>query len=250
MEEVFEYINKRNAFTSKKNSYFCTQILNNHKESTCIGSSLGSERLKSGRLNSNARRGSRPSLCNINLYSKNMTVNEINQDLETQWYAIRTPQVFKTAETIAPHCEEIFLPTEKTRANGRRPRLKATIPHVMFIKTTHDKALRLESDARNALLPVKFWIYRYPKDNKIQPIPERTIDLLRLLTANDETKCEIYNKQIFNPRDHVRITDGMFKGYQGYVKRVRKNLHVIVEIEGICMVMLPYIHPDLLEKLP
>ena len=42
---------------------------------------------------------------------------------------------------------------------------------------------------------------------------------------------------------------GPYKGYEGYVQRVRKNKHVIVKIEGVCMVILPFIHPDLLQPV-
>ena len=94
-----------------------------------------------------------------------------------------------------------------------------------------------------------FWIYRYPTDNTIRPIPPHAISLLRLLTADDTTRCEIFNKKDFRENEHVRITGGIYKGYEGYVQRVRKNRHVIVKIEGVCLVMLPFIHPDFLESI-
>ena len=47
----------------------------------------------------------------------------------------------------------------------------------------------------------------------------------------------------------MRVIGGQFKGYEGHVQRVKKNKHVIVKIEGVCLVMLPFIHPDLLEPI-
>ena len=79
--------------------------------------------------------------------------------------------------------------------------------------------------------------------------PARSIDLLRLTTSADTSGCEIYNNRNFKENEHVRVTGGPYQGMEGYVQRVRKNKHVIVKIEGICMVMLPFIHPDLLERI-
>lgn len=167
------------------------------------------------------------------------------------WFAIKTRQDFRAAETLSPLCEEVFFPTEEreSAATGRM-RLRAVIPHVVFVKTVPNQLLALEQAGReHPELSVPFWIYRYPTDNKIQMISQRQINLLRLLTVNDTTRCEIYNSTDFKESEHVRITGGLYKGFEGYVQRVKKNKHVVVRIEGICAILLPFIHPDLLEKI-
>lgn len=166
------------------------------------------------------------------------------------WFAIRTRNPFDAERALSELCAEVFLPTLIKNHPGRKPRIYAAIPRVLFIRTTHENALELEQKSRRLEdLNFSFWIYRYPKNQQIQIIPHQSIHLLRLLTSQSEDKCEIFNKTEFKRNDYVRITDGIFKGYRGYVQRVKKNLHVVVEIEGICMVMLPFIHPDLLEKV-
>ncbi len=168
-----------------------------------------------------------------------------------QWFAIKSRQEFKAEETLRQSCEEVFLPQEIITAKGRTPRRRPIIPRVLFIKTTPQNALTLERTARqNPDAAVPFWIYRYPTDNKIQVIPQRSIQLLRLLSATDTQPCEIFNKTDFRENQHVRVIGGPYQGYEGFVHRVKKNKHVIVKIEGICLVMLPFIHPDLLEPLP
>ena len=165
------------------------------------------------------------------------------------WLAIKTRQDFSAEKVLSQICEEVFFPKEEILMPGKKSRVRAVIPHVLFIKTTRDNALALESEGRrNASVP--FWIYRYPKDNKIQIISQHSIDLLRLLTSDDTTKCRIYTSRDFKEKERVRVTDGVFKGYEGFVQRVEKNKHVVVSIEGVCMVILPFIHPDLLEKIP
>ncbi len=169
---------------------------------------------------------------------------------QSEWFAIRTRQDFRAEEVLRELCDDVFFPKEVVLRPDNSKRVKAVIPHVLFIRTSRDNALALEdAGRRNPERSIRFWIYRYPTDNKIQVIPARSIDLLRLTTSADTSGCEIYNNRNFKENEHVRVTGGPYQGMEGYVQRVRKNKHVIVKIEGICMVMLPFIHPDLLERI-
>lgn len=179
-----------------------------------------------------------------------METADANNQHNIEWFAIKTRQDFRAEKVLKPLCNEIFFPKYAEDKSDKTKRIKAIIPHVLFIRTTKDNILALEQAGRtNPETTVPFWIYRYPSDNKIQVIPENCINLLRLLTADDTTKCEIFSKKDFKEKEHVRVTGGFYKGYEGYVQRVKKNKHVIVKIEGICLIMLPFIHPDLLEHI-
>ena len=172
-----------------------------------------------------------------------------NQSL-SEWFAIRTKQDLRASQLLAPLCEDLFFPLESVHREGGKPRERAVIPHVLFLKTTRQNILELENRGRQSPEQnIPFWIYRYPKENRIRPIPESSIELLRLLTATDRTRCEIFRKDDFRVDQRVRVIGGEFEGYEGYVQRVRKNRHVVVKIEGLCMVMLPFIHPDLLQPI-
>ncbi len=167
-----------------------------------------------------------------------------------EWFAIKTRQEFRAEEELSKVCDEVLFPKEIVRVPGKHDRTRAIIPRVLFIRTTREKALELERQGReHPELSVPFWIYRYPNDNSIQVIPRSSIELLRLLTADDTTRCEIFTKTEFKENEHVRIIGGQFEGYEGYVVRVKKNKHVIVRIEGICLLLLPFIHPDLLHPI-
>lgn len=177
-----------------------------------------------------------------------MIESDISQNTKSEWFAIKTRQDFRAETEFSPVCEDVLFPKETIKVAGKKDRLKAIIPHVLFIKTTRDKALELEKKGReHPESSIPFWIYRYPKDNQIQPISQNSIHLLRLLSAEDTTKCQIYNKSDFKENQYVKVTGGPFEGYKGYVVRVQKNKHVVVKIEGVCLVMLPFIHPDFLE---
>lgn len=178
------------------------------------------------------------------------SVQETNTNNKNEWFAIKTRQVFKAETELFPLCEEVFIPKEVISVPGKKKRLKAVIPHIIFIKTTESNALELERNGReHPELSTPFWIYRYPQESKIQPIPQSSIRLLRLLTADSQAKCRVFNKKDFKEHQRVRITEGYFQGYEGSVVRVKKNKHVVVKIDGVCLVMLPFIHPDFLETI-
>lgn len=48
--------------------------------------------------------------------------------------------------------------------------------------------------------------------------------------------------------DYVRITDGIWKGIEGKLVRIKKNLRVVVELQGLAAVATTSIHPSLVEK--
>ena len=172
----------------------------------------------------------------------------------TKWYAVKSQREFEAERCLGTLCDEVYLPKETVKiamTGGRSThRIRPVIPRLLFIRTTESHALTLEKESR---LPEKrivpFWIYRYQAGGNIQPISEREMSLVKLLTANDTSRCEVYHKADFKKGDHVRITAGMFEGYEGYVRRIGNNKHVVVEIEGICSLALPFIHPDLLEHI-
>ena len=171
-------------------------------------------------------------------------------DEKSEWFAIKTRQDFRAEAELSPILDDVLLPKETIREHGKKNRQKAIIPRVLFIKTTRSRALELEKQGReHPERSVPFWIYRYPKDNHIQAVSEGSIHLLRLLTTDDKTRCEIFTKADFKANQRVRITGGDFEGYTGHVVRVKKNRHVVVQIEGICLVLLPFIHPDFLKQI-
>lgn len=178
-----------------------------------------------------------------------MSENVLQPSDIQQWFAIKTRQDSRAENELRPVCDDILFPKEKISEHGKSKQ-RPIIPRVLFIRTTAQQALELEQMGReHPEMSVPFWIYRYPRDNQIQVISPDSINLLRLLTSQDTTKCEIFSKKDFKENQHVRVTGGPFEGYEGFVQRVKKNKHVVVKIEGVCLVMLPFIHPDLLEPI-
>ena len=179
-----------------------------------------------------------------------MSDNETIDNADDVWFAIKTRQDFRAEKVLAPVCKEVLFPKERVKAEGKRPTVRAVIPHVLFVKTSRSHILKLETEGRqHPGSSLSFWIYRYPASDDVQVISESSIELVRLLTADDTSRCEIFNKRDFKAMQRVRITGGRFEGYEGSVVRVKKNKHVVVQIAGVCLLMLPMIHPDLLSPI-
>lgn len=178
-------------------------------------------------------------------------MNKLSPGNGPNWYAIKTLKDFKAEEELAPKCDDVFFPTNRIlKPNGEYKR-KAVIPHVLFIKTSRENALAMEREGRRSPFDsIPFWIFRYPQNPEAQVISQKSIDLLKMLTSDDTSQCRVYTPAVFTPGERVRIIGGLYEGYEGFVKRINRDRRVVVEIEGICMVILPFIHPDLLQKLP
>ena len=168
----------------------------------------------------------------------------------SNWYAVKTAREFELLSLLEPRCEETYIPVETVMSDSGKMRKRPIIPRILFIRCSEKEALSFEGESH--LIPPKLpslWIYRYKKGEKIQPIRQEEMELFRLLTADkNDLRCEIFRKEDFRKGDRVRVVAGPFAGYEGYINRIRKNKHVVVEIEGLCALALPFIHPDLLEK--
>ena len=55
------------------------------------------------------------------------------------------------------------------------------------------------------------------------------------------------DKPEYHKGDRVRVTDGVFKGAEGYVKRIKKDRRLVVSIRGVVAVATSYIPPQFLE---
>ncbi|MDE6682898.1 MAG: hypothetical protein K2J87_05680 [Muribaculaceae bacterium] len=167
-----------------------------------------------------------------------------------RWYALKTSRPVALADALEKRGVETYLPMETVKKPDGTLKKKPLVPKLLFMRNLADKACEIEREARrgeSSLFP--FWIYRYRNHTDIQPIGEAEFRLFRLLTADDSLRCEIYRKEEFKIGDRLRVTGGPFAGYEGYARRIRKNKHIVVEIEGLCAIALPFIHPDLLEKV-
>ena len=87
---------------------------------------------------------------------------------------------------------------------------------------------------------------------KPAPIDDTEMRSFIILTASDrKTRVEYLGESVpdFKRGEKVRVIDGIYKGAEGYIKKVRSDRKLIVEVKGVAVVAVSYIHPALLEKI-
>ncbi len=47
----------------------------------------------------------------------------------------------------------------------------------------------------------------------------------------------------------VRVINGIYKGAEGYIKRIKKDRKLIVAVSGVAVVAVSYIPQEFLEKI-
>ena len=77
------------------------------------------------------------------------------------------------------------------------------------------------------------------------------MDNFRLATTLNTSDVMYMGSDTFQLRkgDRIRVRDGLYKGLEGYVRRINHSRKVLVCLEGIAVVAVSNIHPHLLEKI-
>lgn len=98
----------------------------------------------------------------------------------------------------------------------------------------------------------KGFIYKDSTRKKYSIIPEWQMNSFKLLTTSGDKGVIIIDQgkiPQYNTGDRVRVTDGPFKGCEGYIVRIKKDRRLMVCIEGVLAVATGYIPQKLLEKV-
>lgn len=116
-----------------------------------------------------------------------------------------------------------------------------TESELMEYKRTHDTAMLYYTDPAAA------------DKHKPGRIPDKEMDNFRVATSIASTDPgAMYlgsDTEKLCTGDRVRVTEGLYKGAEGYVKRIRHARKVLVAIKGVAVVALSNIHPQYLQKI-
>lgn len=96
----------------------------------------------------------------------------------------------------------------------------------------------------------KGFIYKNATRKEFAQIPENQMTAFRLVTARGSEGLEFHSEEAYTrykEGSRVRVTGGPFKGAEGYIKRVKRDRRLLVNIEGIVAVIASYIEPQYLE---
>ena len=173
-------------------------------------------------------------------------------DQKLHWYALK---VFYNRITFLKSLREMegiesYVPmhTVEEYGNGRlKYEEKQLIPSLMFVHCTQKWLTAFKRQ-----YPDYFMYYTAPESRDPGIISDSEMRSFILVTSADAGRRAQYfgaDAPEYHTGDHVRVTDGIYKGAEGYIKRIKKDRKLIVSVTGVAVVAVSYIHPSFLEKI-
>ena len=128
---------------------------------------------------------------------------------------------------------------------GRKRVLVPAIHNLVFIHSTQETITELKM-TRQEFEPLRYIIKPAREKNmanEILRVPDYQMEsFMRVASAEDERVLFLdYKDFIGKEGKRVRINEGTFAGVEGVIKRIKKNKHVVVQIEGVAAVALAFV---------
>lgn len=171
---------------------------------------------------------------------------------ETFWYALKVfyNRVSLVERTFREMRYETFVPriVEEKMGSGLRYEEKPLIPSLLFVKCPERVLLAYKRTPEGSGM----MIYMDLGEKRPGRIDDKEMDMFRAATTLRSVRPPEYlgsDTEALCIGDKVRVTEGLYKGLEGYVKRIKHARKVLVGITGIAVVALSDIHPNFLEKI-
>lgn len=178
----------------------------------------------------------------------------VDETPQIHWYAIKVffNKVFEIEKILDADGVECYIPCKTvsvTVRNVSKQVRKTIIPSLMFFRSTEQYAGELQTRLLNRVI-----VYtNTDQKGKKHPatIPDQQMNMFILVTSADDNGLEYFAEDYmqYKEGEKVRVNGGIFKGAEGYVKRIKHNRRLTVTLTGVCMVATSFIPPCFLEKL-
>ena len=85
----------------------------------------------------------------------------------------------------------------------------------------------------------------------VMTIPERQMQNFMLVASHSDDSVMFLDEKTLKGKEgkHVVVTDGVFKGVTGVIRRVKHCKRVVVEIEGVASVAIAFVPSVLLKEI-
>lgn len=169
------------------------------------------------------------------------------------WYAFKVfyNKVFEIEDALNKEQIETYIPCEYVfvEHNGTKKKVrKPVISSLLFFRSTEMQALSWQQKLTDRVI-----LYTHLVSWQKLPvaIPEREMNIFMLVSSSGEKGLEYFGDvpMDYSTGEHVLVTDGPFKGAEGYIRRIKGNRRLIVAIQGVCAVATTYIPQCFLRKI-
>ena len=168
------------------------------------------------------------------------------------WYALKVfyNRMVYLKSLLEPEGVETYVPyhTIEQYESGHLAYAEVQlIPSLMFVRCSEAWLVAFKRDHNDV-----FMYYPDPETRKPGVIRDGEMRSFILVTSADAGRNVRYfgaDAPEYHTGDRVRVIDGIYKGAEGYIKRIKKDRKLIVTVTGVAVVAVSYIHPDFLEKI-
>lgn len=174
------------------------------------------------------------------------------------WYPMRVTysQELKVKAALTAQGIEHFLPMkyELVDTDGSRHRtLVPAIHNLIFVRSTQEHITGLKMYNKD-FAPLRYITCRTSSSlNKsdILTISDRQMEnFIRVASMTDDSVMFLNWESIADKVSRrVEVVDGPFAGVEGVIMRIRRNKHVVVQLQGLAAVAITFVPPAFLKLL-
>lgn len=171
---------------------------------------------------------------------------------EIHWYALKV--FYRRTLDIQAELNDMGITTyvamvteERLRGGKKVVVSKPLISSLLFLQTTATFLKAYKTRHEHDLMYYVDFATRKPA-----PIDEAAMRSFIILTSADRgTRVKYLGESVpdFKRGEKVRVTGGLYEGAEGYIRKVRSDRKLIVEVKGVAVVAVSYIDPEFLEKI-
>lgn len=175
----------------------------------------------------------------------------MNSDKNFGWYAMNVffNRVSKMASFLESEDIDYYVPMKTVELFKEGEKIyekKQLVASLLFLKCSQQYFSTLKNRYGDS-----FYVYSDFETKQPKMIPDKEMNSFMLVTSVPDLGMELLPNYSgdYKIGDHVKVIDGVFKGAEGYVKRIQGRKRLIVAIEGIAIVATSYIPRSFLEIL-
>ena len=150
----------------------------------------------------------------------------------------------------------VELPFDKLRArNGGdtelRRELVPAINNLIFVRSTQERISGLKA-SNEVLEPLRYMMDRTAsREHAIMTVGDREMEnFMRVASRTDDSVMFLDEETVVGKEGkRVEIMGGAFEGVTGVIRRVKRCMRVVVEIEGVASVAIAYVPAGLLKEI-
>lgn len=171
---------------------------------------------------------------------------------DPRWYALKVfyNRTAALRQKITAPEVETYVPMqtiEKYDQGRLHYEEKPLVSSLLFIRCTESWLISFKKDN-----PHDFMFYTSPDLKRPGPIDDEEMRMFIFVTSADHGKNLHYfgeSNSTYKMGQRVRVTDGIYKGAEGYIKRIKKDRKLIVSVSGVAVVAVSFIPQEFLEKI-